>query len=227
MKAFSIDSPLMQFLSKMADFILMSMLLVIFSLPVFTIGPAVTALYCVLIKRSNGYEGSIIPAFWKALKDNFKNSLLIELIFVPIMIISGLLVYFVSTGLGSNSIIVLIVCFLPGVLTVFALSYVFPLNAQFDNTPQNTVKNSYIMSIGNLPISISVAIINLLPVLLALVNLEFLKKALPYLSLIGFSLMAWTVEKLLHKVFKQYFPEPNEYPEESELTEGTYSSYDQ
>ncbi len=196
----------MQFLSKAADFMLISLMFVIFSLPVLTIGPSATAMYSVFIKRANGYEGSVISAFWKAFCENFKNAVIAELLLLPMLLVSGLLIYWVYLGAADNSLIMMIVCFLPGVLMLFALNYVFPLIAQFENTPQHTVKNAFILSIGHLPTSAAVTIINLVPMILAYVNIESFLKILPYFTLLGFGLTGWIDEKLLRRVFRQFFP---------------------
>lgn len=218
MKFLSIDSPLMQFLSKAADLMLLSLLFVAFSLPILTIGPAATAMYSVFIKRSNGYEGSVIPVFWKGFRENLKNALVIEAIFIPFILVAAGLVYLVSEGVADRSFPLMIVCFTPAMLTVFALSYAFPLTAQFENTPGATVKNAYIMAVGSFPTALAVAGINLLPAILALISREYFFKSLPFFTFIGFSVMGWADEKLLRRVFRKFFPkEPD--GEKTESTE--------
>lgn len=210
MKFLSIDSPLMQFLSKVADFMLVSLLFVAFSLPVLTLGPSAAAMYSVFIKRSNGYEGSVIPVFWRGFRDNLKNSLLIELIFLPIMLVAGGMIALVSQGVVDGSLLLMIVCFFPGVLTAFALSFAFPLTAQFENTPGKIVRNAYILSIGNLPTAIAVTLVNLLPIIPMFFSVEFFAKCLPFFTLIGYAVMGWADEKLLRRVFQRFFPKEEE-----------------
>lgn len=47
---FDLDSPLMSALNKLADLIILNILVIICSLPVFTIGASMTALHYVVLK---------------------------------------------------------------------------------------------------------------------------------------------------------------------------------
>ena len=64
----------MQFIGKVADFILLNLLTLVCSLPIITFGAAYTAKYYVSMKIVRGEEGTLFKAYFKAFKDNFKQA---------------------------------------------------------------------------------------------------------------------------------------------------------
>ena len=71
---FKLDSPFMNFLNKLCDIMILNILVLVFSLPIFTIGAAVTAGYYMSFKMVKNEESYIVKGFWKAFKENFKQS---------------------------------------------------------------------------------------------------------------------------------------------------------
>ena len=68
------DSPVMNFLSILADLIILNLLFIICSLPIVTFGAAYSAKYYVAMKIMRGEDtGTIIP-FFKAFGRNFKQA---------------------------------------------------------------------------------------------------------------------------------------------------------
>ena len=65
---FKLDSPLMNFLSKIADIMILNLLIIICSIPVFTIGAAVSAAYYMAFKMVKNEETYIVRGFFKAFK---------------------------------------------------------------------------------------------------------------------------------------------------------------
>ena len=50
-KFFGLDSPFFKVMTKVADFIILNFLVLVFSIPVVTIGPALTAMYYVALRK--------------------------------------------------------------------------------------------------------------------------------------------------------------------------------
>ncbi len=82
---FDLDSPLMSTLSKLADLIILNILVVICSLPLFTIGASLTAMHYVVLKMVRNEEGYIIKSFFKSFKQNFKQATIIWLILLVVI----------------------------------------------------------------------------------------------------------------------------------------------
>ena len=71
---FNPDSPFFQFMNSLAAFIGLNVIFLITCLPIFTIGPALTALYTVTLKEARKEGGYIFSTYFKAFKENFRQS---------------------------------------------------------------------------------------------------------------------------------------------------------
>ena len=88
MKLFNLDSPVMVFLSKVANLMILNVLTIICCIPIFTAGAAITALYYVTIKMARGDDPYIIKGYiFKSFKENFKQATIIWLIMLVILAI--------------------------------------------------------------------------------------------------------------------------------------------
>lgn len=76
---FSVDSPVMRTLIKFFDCICVSILWLLFSLPVVTMGAASAALYTTVYKYLRRDEGHLWDTFWTAFKGNLHRSTLVWL----------------------------------------------------------------------------------------------------------------------------------------------------
>lgn len=72
MNFFVIDSPLMRTLGKIGDIIGLNLLFVITSIPLFTIGTAISAMYTVTMKIVRGEDPAVIREYFRAYKRNFR-----------------------------------------------------------------------------------------------------------------------------------------------------------
>ena len=70
-KLFDLDSPIMNFLGKLADLIILNILAFICCIPIVTAGASMTALYYVCLKMVRNNEGYIMKSFFKSFKQNF------------------------------------------------------------------------------------------------------------------------------------------------------------
>ncbi len=82
---FSVDSPLMSALTRIGDCICLSVLWVVFSLPIFTMGPATAALYAAAYHTIRMDEGRLWQRFWGTFREEFKRSALVGLISLGVM----------------------------------------------------------------------------------------------------------------------------------------------
>lgn len=68
------DNVVTRALSRICDFIVLNILWVVCSIPLFTIGASTTAMYSVMLKIVRNEEGYIARGFLHAFKENFKQS---------------------------------------------------------------------------------------------------------------------------------------------------------
>ena len=203
---FAPDSRFMRYLNRFADLMILNLLFLLTSIPIFTIGASLTALYSVCFHLGTDREGSTFRDYFAAFKENFRQATALFLL---------LLLWLMGTGGAA-----VIFCFMAGwmhylfvpfavlfIVVVLVASYVFPLLSRFDNQNTITLKNAALLSLGYLPRSIIIGAINLFPfVLLAVDLLAFLKAGFAWLS-IWFSAAAYCNCLLLKKVFAPYLEE--------------------
>ena len=203
---FKLDSPLMNFLGKVCDIMILNVLMIVFSLPIFTAGAAITAAYSVAYKMVKNEESYIIKSFWKAFKENFKQSTAIWLIFLVICLVLffDYRIMFYS-GLELNKWIQYGVIAVTVILAM-GFSFVFPIQARFTNTVKNTIKNSFLMALSHLPSAIVFVISYAVPVLIFC----FLPQIGPIVLMLGCGLLPYLKSFLFLKIFKKYEPQEEE-----------------
>lgn len=148
---FSFDSPLMNFLGKLADLIILNLLFVLCSFPIITVGASATAMCYVTLKARDGYEGNVCRYFFKSFRQNFLQA---TLIWVILMILMGILwvdynLVHDAQGVGYQIIrIILPVC---AIIWAMVLLYVFFLQARLQNTVPQTIRNALALAVSNAP----------------------------------------------------------------------------
>lgn len=155
MKLFDPEGPLMTALGKLADLVFCNILFCVFSLPVFTIGAALTALYdCTLSIVDDREEQLIFQQFWRVFRKNFKRSTvlwLICLVFIGLLALYNWVVGLLPEALYRTyrvTFYVLLFLFLAG------FQYIFPLQARYDLGVKATLKNAWLLSAAALPMTL-------------------------------------------------------------------------
>lgn len=197
MKFLDIDGPLIQFLSKLADLMWLNILTILCCIPVITIGASLTALHYMAIKIVRGEEGYITKGFFKAFRENFKQSTVIWLIF---MVIIGVLAtdYFIvlNAGVEINSVIKILIVLIAG-MTLFTFMYVFPLQSKFSNTVKKTIGNAFFLSLLQWPKTLLMIVLYIMPYVLIYV----LPGLIPVILVFSLSVPAVLSARLYNKFF--------------------------
>lgn len=211
------DNVVMRAMSKICDMVFLNVLWVICSIPVITVGASTAALYTVMLKIVRNEEGYIFRSFFKAFKENFKQSTVIWLIIAVFSVIWWVdyrIAGMMGAGIGDAlRIIFLIVGFLLLSVTI----YVFPLTARYENKISATFKNALILTIAKLPYTLLMAAVLVTAVLASLWNTMTLMLALPLWFLFGVSLIAWINSYLLRRVFAVFEQEEENTEEKEEV----------
>jgi uncharacterized membrane protein YesL len=82
MRIFNAESPLMEGLSKVADLVILNLLVLLCCIPVITAGAALTGMHYVLLKMARDEEGYIVRSYFKSFKENFLQATGMWLIFL-------------------------------------------------------------------------------------------------------------------------------------------------
>ena len=199
---FSESNFLYRFLCRLADWMMLSVLWCVCSLPVVTIGVSTTSLYCVSLQLARGEEPPIIKTFFRSFRINFRQGLILGLIvFAAIAITVGdYYIYRISEGF-VRSMFAGFSMVSAGIL-LLVLPYLFPLLAQFNNTVVQMLKNSFVLSVANLPTTVVLWIFHSIPVLLALISLKFFLQSLLILLVLLPAGMAYLCSKRINRIFE-------------------------
>lgn len=214
MKLFNLDSPVMVFLTKVANLMILNLLTIICCIPIITVGPAVTALYYVTIKMARGDEPYIVKSYFKSFKENFKQATILWIVMLALIIVLILdweVVVLMMSGTGAKIMKVVL-----GVVTIFFVMtalYIFPVLSRFENTIKQTVKNAFLISIMSLPKTAVIILIHLLPLGLLFLTIQ----ALPFLFLLGMPAVAYLSSMMFVRVFKKFEPEEEDLGNGDEL----------
>jgi len=163
-KFFDIEGGFFRGMTKVADFIILGILVLVFSIPVITIGPALSAAYYVALKEIKNEEGYVVKDFWKAFKLNFRQGFIIELVTFGA---AGLLYYdlsitykwaHVEQSVYANFLFYILIAFL--VIIAASVIYIFPMLAKFNNKTIKLIINSVVMAMRHFPQTIIMLVIN-------------------------------------------------------------------
>lgn len=211
------DNVITRALSKICDMICLNVLWVICSIPIVTIGASTTALYTVMLKIVRNEEGYIFRGFFKAFKENFKQSTIIWLIVAALGVVWWI-DYRVSGLMGQGvSDVFRIIFLLLGFLLLSVIIYVFPLTARYENSISATFKNAIILTVAKLPYTFIMVAVLVIAVLASLWNTMMLMMALPLWFIFGVSLIAWVNSYLLRRVFTVFEQEEEDTKEKEEV----------
>ena len=95
---FNYDNPVWRFIGKLGDLILLNILWIICSIPVFTIGASTTAVYYVTLKLARDEDDSTIRSFFRSFKNNFKQATAIWLILLAAGLVLSVDFWFFISG---------------------------------------------------------------------------------------------------------------------------------
>lgn len=197
MKFLDYDSPLMQFLTKVANVMIINLLTIICCIPVITIGAALTAMHYMCLKMARNEDGYVVKGYFKAFKEAFKQATPVWLILlVLICIFAGdfLILYFSAEEFNYWFQVALSVV---AIMVLFIFMMVFPLMGKFTNTTFQTLKNALVISIAKFPITLLMIVMNAIPIIVTLFFFQYF----PLVLMFGMAAPAYAAAKLLNKYF--------------------------
>lgn len=225
MGIFNYDGPLMHFLNKLSDVIILNVLFIVCCIPLFTIGASCTAMYSVTLKMAKNEESYVTKSFFKSFKNNFKISTICWLIIAAAGILL-LVDYRIAPQLFKGIAFAMQAIFAAlGIVLAMVFLYIFPYIARFENTVKNTFKNSILIGILNLPYTLLMLVILIgIPVISSFIGLQI---SGIFWILLGFTLIAYVNSIFFRKVFYKYEPHEEGDPEEISLKDIITSDEDE
>ena len=162
---FNPENKFWNFMGKITDVSCMSLLWLLTSLPVFTIGASTAAFYSFTLDAVGDNEGRVIGSYFSAFKANFKKATLLWLLQLTLGALLAVNLYAAWNFYLTKGIIALGFLSLSGCAALVAICcsvYIYPILAAYDFPVKKILMDSFIMATGNLHVTISVVVLFLL-----------------------------------------------------------------
>ena len=203
-RIFRIDSPFCEVMNKLFDLIALNLAFLMCCIPIITIGASCTALHTVAMKIAQGNDPHAVKGFLRAFRENFRQASVTWLL----LLVSGGFLYVdavIASQLGTGGFLMRCLLGFLGILYLFVLLYIFPLQSRYNNTIRKNLQNALLIAIRQLPKTILLAATIILPLLAMMYGPVpvFLSCLIGFL-LIGCSLIACIQDRMIFNIFEHY-----------------------
>lgn len=163
---FNPENKFWNFIAKITDAACMSILWALASLPLFTIGAATTAFYDFSLHQVNDREGKILKSFFGSFRAHFGRATLLWLTelagiaFFSLDLWAAWNFYLTKGGVIGIALMGFCACF--ALIFLSCVMYVYPLLAAFNFNLKKILRDSFIMAMGNLHVTITLFVMTAL-----------------------------------------------------------------
>ena len=187
-------------LTSICNLLLLNLIFMLSCIPVFTIGAAVTSLYRITIAILAGDNPSVIKDYFRCFRENFLKATGLIFLYVALAAFFVAEIYMIRTMLDSAYQWTAFFPFFFIIVIVASSFYAFPLLAWFDETFKQILKNSLLIALTNLPVTIMYIAIT---AGLAFLIYQFPTITMSQMIFLGFSLFALYFSLFLKKIFEK------------------------
>lgn len=208
MKLLDPDSPIMSFLARVADLVILNVLWLLCCLPVVTAGASTTAMYHVVRHLQEESISSVTRDFFRSFKSDFRQATPVYLLLL-IPTAAVVMNAWILSAQSSDVVPVYVraIWMVSALMLTFVVSVVYPVMAYFDDTVWKTLRTAAVLAVAKLPRTVLISAINLLPIIMLFVSLPFFLRISIFWLLIGGSLTAYLNMLILRPVFKKIIDE--------------------
>lgn len=202
-KLFNPDNPLMRLLSKFFDLMILNILFLITSIPFITIGASIAALFNITLQIVNDDDPYIVKGYFKAFCSSFRQATAIWIPSLLACIFFAVDLYIIYNIIGPEysylQFPVLILLF--AILSI--LIYAFPILSRYQCTLKQILKNSVLLSIANVPVTIMILAIHAAIAYVASMSAQNLITTISLLLFFGIALMAYFISFFMLNIFQK------------------------
>lgn len=194
------DNKLYNYFYKLADYLLLNFIWIIFCIPIVTIGVSSTALYYTFHKVLKNSEGTLWNTFWNTFKSNFKQGILLWIIYLFIFSLFGIDIYFtyiLSKSIPIMSFLLLIIPVI-AIFTFVCSIYSFAYISHINDNIGTVLKNSVLICVMNLPYTL-LLVIGFVFCIFSIAYFSFGPLLIFVLPVLYTHLQTWIFEKVFSK----------------------------
>lgn len=161
---FNPENKFWNFMGKIADIACMSILWVLTSLPIITIGASTSAFYSFALDAVQDEEGHVWRSYFSAFRRNFKKATLIwvlQTLLLVIMVINLYAAWNLYLLYGIVGLAILSLALFGLLLLISTALYMYPILAYYDFSIKKVIIDSFIMAVSNLHVTLSIIILDI------------------------------------------------------------------
>ena len=194
-RIFDQSNPVMRAMGKLFDIGWLSILWLLCSIPVFTIGASTTALYYTTVKVLRRERGYVSTEFFHSFRQSFISATILWLGF---LLLYGLLAFNIRVT-ASDTLIGIYLAL--GILVTGVLCYVFPVLSRFELKLTKILKLCFYMSCRHVLFTLGFLILLIGSGVLLFFTLSF-----PIILLVLPAGVTWIYSFLMEHLMKKYMP---------------------
>lgn len=191
------DSPVMRFLGSLFDLAVLQILFLITSIPIFTIGAGMTAMFSLCWKLQQDSVTSVVRTYFADFKANFRSSTVAWLIILACTLLLVLDIRYYLQGSDAFMLVPLLISYVLLAVVYMEFLYVFPMIAWFDNKLTAHFKNAPMLALYHLLTTVLVS------AMYGMIFNVFLR-LLPITGLLGFSGGTYLASLFFGNVFRKH-----------------------
>lgn len=204
------DSYFGKFMTKLGIIIGANLMFILFSLPFFTLGAALAALYYVMLRTLRS-EDAVNPfkEFWIGFKTNFRQATILWLIFVAVMAFLSVDLQICRQAGGVFNVLVYAI-YAIGAVVLALFFFIMPVMAAFEAKLTDLPKHAFYFLMKKPWKSIVILFFDIFPLVLTYTDLRMLPLYAFIWVMCGFGLQAMLASTLLLPEFKVFLPQEDE-----------------
>lgn len=201
---FNPDNPVMEFIAKIFDLVILNLIFIFSCVPIITIGASTSALSYVTFKMVRGEDPYIWRNFWKSFRQNFKQGTLVWIFSILIFIFLGMDFYIINSQNTSLFAVVRILLWIVCAVALSVFLYVFPVISHFVCTTKQALKNALLMTFGHLPYTLMMLALAGLLLFLCSSSSKLFAMIVVLSGICGFSVVSFVYSIMFDRIFQKY-----------------------
>lgn len=187
----------MYYINKLAQLLLLDLIMLAFCLPVITIGPSVAAMHYVLLRIYRNDEKYIFKMFWKSFKENLLQGVWLTVIYLFLLSSVIYSYYLIYIGTMKMHYLVFALLVLVTIIILTSCSWTFIFLSRYQDKTFRILKNAVTMVFVKPLYSVMILILTAAPLL----GVIFLPQVFPLMVSLGFTVCGLMQTMLYSRIF--------------------------
>lgn len=200
---FDLNSPVMCFLSRITDLMLLSLLIILFSIPVVTLSPSIIAASKVVQDFIYGEDSHIVKTFLTHFIKNLKQGIFCSLITYIGIVIYLFDIFWLVSNQAFPSILLITVLVIASILFLGILIRLHLLMARYHNSFRQHLYNAFVFTCWHFTRSVLIAAITSIPSILFLIYPHIFVLLLPFWFILFPGISLYLLNQIIKPSFQQ------------------------